>query len=245
MDALASRLVAAGAVVLGTVAGCADDDDGDYPIAPQSSPSVSSADLAGDPPSIIGRVCRLEDLRDRTSCAEVGLGGLVVTLGDEVATTRADGTFTIARPAGSLLSFGVSGTGVIPTTTPFSPSSSVPAVDADVFARTFTSNGILLPPDTGSIIGTVTRGGLAAVGVTVQSSPISAFGPFFDGETSTTLGVVETGEFGAILIPGLSSGSTSLTFSDQAGSFQTVVDGVRVEPGGVTILEAALPTAGF
>lgn len=232
-------------ILFATVVGvsCAGDDG--YPIHPQGSPPVVGSADPGQPATITGRICRLEDLRDPTSCADGDLGGLVVTLGDETAITDPDGTFTIDTSPGSLQSFGVSGAGVVPTTTPFSSSTLIRAVDADVFARTFTSNGILLPPDTGSVLGTLVRGGLPAVGVTVTSNPTPAFGPFFDGAEPNTFTLVETGAFGTVLLPGVAAGPTSLTFTDGAGSSTDVISGVQVVPGGVTVIDAVLPASTF
>src|SRR5439155_23325931 len=106
----------------------------------------------------------------------------------------------------------------------------------DLFGRILTANGIVLTQGSGSIVGTVTRGGQPATGITVTATPSPAFGPFFDGSTPTAWTLDATGLRGVVLLPGITTGPANLTFSDLASSGETLVAGVPVVEGGVTFL---------
>jgi hypothetical protein len=211
------------------VAGCyTDEDDEDFPIVPGSGTTATS----GTAGMLRGRACMSDDLTALGECARRGVGGLSVTLGTSVAITADDGSFALVPPRGSLQSFTVSGAGAVTTTTPYAPGPFVPVINADVWASTLASNDIFLPPGTGSILGTVVRGREPAPGIMVSSTPGSAFGPFYDGETGFTLD--RTGARGVFFVPGLAAGPSTLGF---APGDLTVV-GISVIEGGVTILDS-------
>jgi hypothetical protein len=229
-------------------AACTDDDDHGPIITQGGLPTTSGTGTSG---RLSGRVCVLEDLQDIASCATDAGGGLIVTLGDSAAISDDDGSFTIDVPPGltnvNNPTFSVTGPGIVPTafpiTLPFTGTGSVPVVDADRFARALTSNGVPLGLETGSILGTVRDGRGLLAGVTVRSTPASAFGPFFDAATSTNWGVDGTGMRGVVLIPGLTAGMVDLSFSHIAGGLTTNVAGIPVRNGGVTILDTSLQTS--
>ncbi|HWO26226.1 MAG TPA: hypothetical protein VNO30_46180 [Kofleriaceae bacterium] len=227
-------------------AGCAGDGagdgaGGDYPILPGTSGDPGG--YAGSP-VLRGRVCVATDLRNFGTCAETGAGGLAVSAGGASAITDDDGRFELSRDAvqGRDLDLMVTGPGVIPTFNSFSPSAApvVTAIDADVYARELASNGVLLPEDTGAILGRVVGGMGPARGIGVTSAPTSPFGPFYDG-TSGGADVFtrdRTGARGVFFVPGLAAGTAQLTFRDAAMSGETIVNGVMVRNGGITILDS-------
>jgi hypothetical protein len=236
MRAMASSFLVAGLLA---AAGClGGGDDGDYPIQPGGGPPGTH-----DPaPALRGRVCLATDLRDFGTCAGEGAGGLAVSAGGASTITEDDGRFTLPRPDGPIDGLLVSGPGVFPTMTPLGPggSADITAIDADTFARELTSNGVLLPEGTGSILGRVVSAGDPASGIGVTSAPASPFGPFYDGGGAFTLD--RTGARGVFFVPGLSAGTATLTFRDATGAGETIVNGVTVRNGGITILDSvALP----
>lgn len=220
--------------VAAALAGCYSDPD-DFAIQPSGGPFAVGGTAGG--PAVRGRVCLIADLTDLGACATTGAGGLSVALGGEVTTTAPDGTFLLPRPAGSLLRFEVGGAGAVTTTTPYSPSPTIPVVDADAWARLLASNAISIPEGAGSVLGTVVRGGVPATGVTVAPTPIGSAGPFYDDVAG--FGGLATGARGVFLVPGVTAGpATSLAFSPG----ETTVAGVQVVDGGITVLDSvALP----
>jgi hypothetical protein len=96
------------------------------------------------------------------------------------------------------------------------------------------ANEITLAANTGSILGTVVRGGKPAVGVSVGLQPAAAFSTFYD----TPLGIAAstgTGQRGVFLVPGVTAGTaSSIAFTPG----ETDVDGIQVVDGGVTILDS-------
>ncbi|HEU0032292.1 MAG TPA: hypothetical protein VFQ53_16790 [Kofleriaceae bacterium] len=224
-------------MLLAGAAGCMDAADDSYPVVPSETPDPGAGGgTGGDGSMLSGRVCVTVDLIDRATCGESGGGGLTVSLGGATTTTAADGSFTLPRPTGSFLSYTVGGPGMVTTTTPYSPSPTVPVISADTWASVLASNDITLPAGIGSILGTLVRGGSPASGMSVTSTPASAFRPFYDGPAGFVPG--GTGLRGVFLVPGVTAGATSLTFSPG----ETQVAGISVVNGGVTILDSmALP----
>jgi hypothetical protein len=232
MKALASILSAL------WIAGCAAQPADDYPIRPQGIPPIAGGTSNG----IGGRVCVIADPRDLTTCSADAAGGLNVTMNGTTTTTTADGSFSISPAAGGVSLLGVTGPGMVPTHEVFTPGNLVPVLRADVFSEMLAVNGATQRFGSGSILGTMSSAGLPASGVTVTSTPASAFGPFFAGSTPTTWTLDPSGGgSGVVWIPGLAVGPTQLTFRDLATSGETTVDGVQVMDGGITIVNAALP----
>jgi hypothetical protein len=208
---------------------CALDEDR-LPIIPGSG--ASGTGIPGEPmdATISGRVCMAEDLIIRTPCTATG--GLTVSLGDVSTTTFDDGSFVLPVPTGSPLAFTVSGPGAITTTTPYSPSTTIPVVNADVWATMLASNQISVPEGAGSILGTVMRDGAPVSGVTVVADPSGIAGPFYD--TDAGFGIDRTGARGVFLVPGITGAASSLAFSPGESN----VAGISVINGGVTILDS-------
>lgn len=223
--------------VAAAFAGCTGDDAGEFPVEPAGAetPVTPTSSTGGDTDALRGRVCISDDLLDLTVCRTTDLAGFQVSLGGSTAITDETGGFALPRPTGSLLSFTVSRSGAVTTTTPYSPSLTLPVIDADVYARALASNEIFAPAGTGAILGTIVRGGSRARGVTVSSTPVGAVSPFYDAGTG--FGVDATGARGVFWLPGLAPGSAALSLRDATGA-ETTVAGVMVVNGGITILDS-------
>jgi hypothetical protein len=214
-------------------AACTDADTDNYPVLPGAG-GPGETPVGGTAEGVLrGRVCMSDDLIIRESCAETGVGGLEVAIGGASAFTADDGTFEMPMPRGSLLRFTVSGPNAITTTTPYSPSTTIPVVNADVWATTLASNQIAVPESAGSILGTVVGSdGSPLPGIAVTSNPAGVAGPFFDADAGFGLGV--TGARGVFLIPGIAAGDATLGFAPG----ESMVAGITVINGGVTILDS-------
>jgi hypothetical protein len=230
------------------LAGCSTQAD-DYPVLPGP---VAAPPVISDSGMVKGQACVVTDPRNLTSCATTGASGLTVRLGDQIATTDASGSFAIAAPATTgtgggpspATMLGVTGPGVVPTqlALPSTPGAmSVPLLKADLFAQMMAANGVVLSSGSGSILGSVARGGIPVTGVTVTSTPSPAFGPLFDGSTPTSWTLDGTGARGVWWIPGVAIGPARVTLRDLATSGETTVDGVQVIDSGITIMDAILP----
>lgn len=223
--------------------GCANETTDDFPVEPSgqdpaSSPSGEGTGGAGS--MLRGRVCISDSITSLSSCRTSDLEGFQVSLGGNVATTDAGGNFRVMIPDVAPMSFTVSGPGAVTTTTPYDPDlSTLPVIDADVYARTMASNGVFATEGTGAIIGNVTRGNAPLSNVTVTSTPTGAFQTFYDVDGTGPLGTNATGARGIFWIPGLTTGATGLSFSDGAGG-ETTVAGIQVVNGGVTILDSTV-----
>lgn len=224
-------------------AGCASELDPDeYPVYPSSNsdePTTGTSGTGGDG-MLRGRVCVAMNLIDRGACRPDNLAGFNVSIGGNTATTDETGAFEMPMPTGSLLAFTVSGMGAVTTTTPYSPSLTVPVIDADVYARTMASHQIFASEGTGAILGNVVRGGNPATGIEVSSTPAGSFSPLFDtiGDDGPGFGPDRTGARGVFWLPGIATGSAGLTFRDPATAAETTVAGISVVNGGVTILDS-------
>ncbi|TMQ10482.1 MAG: hypothetical protein E6J90_22680 [Deltaproteobacteria bacterium] len=199
------------------------------------------------------RVCVIVDPRNLGSCSPGAAGGLTVTLGNTVTTTAPDGSFTVPAASTPGTTPGamvvVSGAGMVPTAMALTATgasgtavpASIPVLQADLFSQMLAANGITPRSGSGSIVGSVTRGGQPVSGVTVTSTPSPAFRPLFDGSTPTAFTLDATGARGVVWIPGVAAGTAQLTFRDLATSGETIVGGVPVIDGGITIMDAVLP----
>jgi hypothetical protein len=218
------------------VAGCAADAGDDFPLLTGGD----SLPAPGQSGVVSGRVCVITDPRNLTGCAASGAGGFTVSLAGSTATTGTDGSFRLAAPP-TASEVSVTGAGIVPTQISMSSATSIPVLRADLFAQMMAANGITPSSGSGSILGTVVRGGVPVPGVMVDVTPTPAFRPMFDGATPTAFTLDATGARGVIWVPGVALGPTQLTFRDLATSGETTVNGVQVVNGGITIMDAVLP----
>lgn len=227
---------------------CANDEDdfSGLPIETQSMEPTPSNNLI----RITGRVCVINDLRNpTTSCVVTGnvdASGFTVTSGRSATVTGANGDFTMNVSAVNP-TVTVTGNGVVPTTSVIRPTPTlttiVPGVEAAVFNGMLTAVDVTSGTGTGSIVATVTRAGQPVLGATAVTTPLSPFGPFFDGQTPVNWGIDGTGQRGVVWVPGLVAGTVDLSVQDALGGTSTLVAGIPVHNGGITILDTSFTTA--
>jgi len=204
------------------VAACRSGGGDDYPVLPGGDDTqgmeghVDAAILDGtDAPAMLaGRACVLTDLRDLTSCATTGAGGLTVKLGSQTATTADDGQFTLATPAGTMLVWHVSGNvaDVMPSVMPFGATPQIPVVTTADYLDALNTNSIVLAPgQQGSAFVRVVRGAAALTGATAVASPTPTYPAFYDGATSVSWNQAATGARGMVWIAGAEAGSLTVT----------------------------------
>ncbi len=203
--------------------------DDDESVTPGGGDASVPDGTAGDGAAIMGRVCLLADLRNLEGCASSGADGLMVTLGTQVATTAADGTFTMPAPSGSTLVWRVVGTGVVPSRMVFSAFPLIPVVPQTLYDDLLIANGVILNAGQGSVVARVVSQGLGVPGVT--GTIVTANQSFYDGSSASTWNQNSTGNQGVIWIPAVPTGSANLTLA-VAGSMTSVP--VDVDEGGIT-----------
>lgn len=226
-------------------AGC-DSGDPDRTIIPGGPNVTIGTSPPITPTTVTGRICITEDLRDLEACIERTANDLVVTIDDVTAVPASDGEFRVVLPSDTSrdATILVTGPNIVPTAIPITLpvlDAIVPAIDAELFASILAANGVFLADNTGSILSTVQQRGIPLSGVTVTSTPISPFGPFFDAGTPVIWSLDGTGQRGVVLVPGLTAGTVDLSFEHIAGGLETQVAGVTVRNGGVTILDTSFP----
>jgi hypothetical protein len=234
------------------VAGCVNDDT-DFPVTTQGGPAPNGS--AAGTSTVTGHVCVVSDPRFLTQCVTTNVDGMTVTLttpttngvATTTTTTSADGTFVINAPVATAATgptvFTITGPNVVASSQPLTTTVNIPVITRNLFDQIAAANGIALTDTTGtgSIIATVTRGGIPVSGVQVAATPTSAFGPFFDGTSPTGFTLNGTGVQGVSLLSGFHSGPVNLTFTDPAFASETTVGGVQVINGGITFVEGNLP----
>lgn len=164
----------------------------------------------GDGGVMSGRVCLINDARTPTACAASGAENLTVTLGTQTAMTMADGTFSIARPTGTNLTWRVSGTGVIASALPTSSGSTIPALTLNVYESMIAASSAPSGDNTGALIVKLTQNGVAVTGVTATTNPASLGSVYYDGAAIDQWDFDATGSFGVVWVPGLDPGTVSM-----------------------------------
>jgi hypothetical protein len=241
-------------LVVMLVVGCAAKED--FPIDPGggggggggSSGSDAGIDAPNDAAidapnidapeaTITGHVCLVKDLRILAAgCSTSAAGGLTVTLGSKTTTTNDTGAFIIDKPAGSSLTWHVTGSGLIKSAVPFSPSTTLPAIlDAD-YATLLADNLATVQPGQGSIVAKIVKGAPVVANATVSVNGEQGR-QLYDANSTTTWAVDDTGPLGMAWLPGYGTGSravivvppapdnaksTSITIEDQAITFVTI-----------------------
>ncbi len=211
-------------------AGCKSTKD-DYPIdpgggsgKPDAHPADAPADTATptdaprDAPAdamwiqIAGKVCLADDPTMLATCSATEAGGLTVQLGMEVATTAADGSFTISVPA-------VTGTwkvtgSAIATSVKVAAGASyqIPAITLTQYQAMISANVPTgsLQVGQGSLIAALHHAAGVA-GATGTTTP-SAADMFYDAGDPTTWGTQATSDGGVVWAAGLNP-NTSPTFT--------------------------------
>lgn len=215
------RLASTALVLMACQSSGSDDS---FPIVPGGddtvitpAPDGPSADVSGDGSgTLTGRVCVVADLRNLTSCTTADASGITVTLGASSAITATDGTFSIAAPSGSNLTWTVSAVGFVPSVVPLGLVHLLPLVTQDRYNEMLLDNGVILGTGQGSLFTRVIRNAAPAVGVTATVDPPSLYGPLYDGANAILWDLDATGETAVIWIPDVLEGSTTLTLMPPA-----------------------------
>lgn len=211
-------------VAIALIAACSNEEAGvDFPIQPGGGGGVggstrvdAAVDAAGDAgdAEITGRVCVLvQDLRTLTNCATTGADNLTVTLGTSVATTAADGTFTIMRPTDTTgLSWLVTGDVIVSSRIAFGSTTTLPAFGEAAYLTMVSENQALTSEVTAGMVVRVRQAGAPVVGATVATVPDPGSLIYYDGvDDSTWETAVGTGSSGVAWIPSIASDSAQLT----------------------------------
>lgn len=223
-------------------AACATDAETELPVEPGTNGSAATGgeDEAGNTGAMLrGRVCVVSDIF-ANQCANSGAGGISVSLGDQTTTTADNGMFAMTPPAGTGLSFLISGADVVTTSQALNATMRIPVLQQAVFSRMMAENGITTTAGTGTIFASLVRGGQPVQGVGAQSTPSPAFGPFYDGTMPTPWTLDATGQRGIVWFPGVTAGPADLSFNTGTGG-EAIVGGVQVINGGITMVETVLP----
>lgn len=233
-------------LLVALLAACESGSDG-LPINPggsgtggSMSPDAAVEDGDGGT-QFTGRVCLVADPRQPATCAASGAGGLTVTLGTSQATTATDGGFVIARPAGTNLTWTVTGFGIEPSALAFDSATAtrIPAVTTALYDDMLSSTGFMRVDGNGAIIAQLRRNNAAVVGAIVSVSPVPDSQVFYDGVSVIDWETDATGPLGILWVTSLPPGSASLTVD--LGASQPTVAGIPVLADRVTFVLATLP----
>jgi hypothetical protein len=240
------RLVAlASASLLAALAGCHEDVEM-FPIGPGgfgtgggTTPDAAIGGDGGDGGSTIsGRVCLISDARNPTTCASSGAEDLTVTLGSATATTAADGSFTIASATGTGLVWRVTGAAIQASAMQVSTVATIPVISALLYEDMVTTNNVVGSAGTGAIIARFTTNDSGVSGLIAATSPDPEGQIFYDGTSATVWDVTATSTFGAIWVPGLAAGATTLTVG---GAADSSITGIPVYADTITFVLAEIP----
>ncbi len=191
-----------------------------------------------DGQTLLGDLCLLSDLRDFTSCATTGAGGITIEIGAETALTADDGTFEIAEPTGTGLAWRASGIDIVPSVVPFSSQLVVYAIASATFDDLSQSNGVLLAGGQGSVVVHALSGTAPVEGATVTTDPVAQFTTFYDGTSATVWDQDATGPGGVAWVPGVAAGTVTVTVSPSSGTPQ--ITNVTVDDGAITFVPVGL-----
>ncbi len=213
-------------------------DDGVF--IPGADAAMDTAVDDGDVGETIeGRVCLMTDLRDPTSCANAGVGGLEVVLGTSTAVTDVAGVFSMPTPTGTALVWRVTGRDIVPSRMPLSTVNLIPAMSVESFDELLLSNGMIGTEDEGHVFVRAMRSELPLPGVTATAVPSPTYDTHYDGPSSFAWSLGQTGAFGAVWIPSVLAGTVDVTIT---GPRETTVElSLPVEAHGLTFATVELP----
>lgn len=201
-------------MVLVAAAACGADDVELYPINPGGGGgggNLPRPDAAPDGPDmggmVSGKVCAIEDARNPQDCTS-GAGGVTVTIGTAMATTAADGTFMINRPAGATL-WMVSGTGFTPSAMSLSSGTDIPLLETTAYDAIVNENSMATGNNTGALIVKVRKNGNPVVGAEGSSTP-SRVTAYYDTPDPVTWETDTTDAAGAIWLAGVPAGMATV-----------------------------------
>ncbi len=206
---------------------------GGHPDAPR--------DVGGDGGGLAGRVCLLTDPRDLVGCDATNAGGLTVTLGTQMATTAADGSFAMTAPTGTGLVWHVTGTAIQTSVRPYAAGDTqIPAMTTTMYTTVAADTGDFAVGGDGTIFIAVDKAGASLAGATASSSPTATYLTFYDGSTIHNWQTTSTGPFGTALIGGQPAGTATVAVVPPSAATISVT-GVPVEDGALTFLTVTAP----
>lgn len=192
---------------------------------------------------ISGKVCLITDARSpTTNCAASGAGDLTVTLGTRMATTMADGSFTIFVNTGSSNVWRVTGTGIVASAMTFGGGNNIPALTTQVYTDMISANPTAaVPAGSGSIIAKLSNSGGALVGATATTAPPTAGAVLYDGADNVNWSTTSTGTLGVVWAPGITPGTTTSMTVTTALQVQQQLTGIPVFADTITYVFANVP----
>jgi hypothetical protein len=240
------RALACAVVMLAACKGGTGDD---FPIISQGDDTQilpqPDAALVLDAPNdgattLTGRVCVVLDLRNLTSCQDTGAAGITVQLGSSTGVTLEDGTFAIARPSGSNLTWSVTGADVVPSIMPLGTVHLIPVVPVVVYDVLLDSNGVVVQELQGSVVGRVIQQALPLVGARVTATPPPQYPPFYDRANDPQIwGQLSTGPAGVFWLVGVPVGTSTITVTSPSTTMAML--GVPVVDGAITFATVEVP----
>jgi hypothetical protein len=239
-------------VALVLVAACKTGQGDDYPITPGGTGPGGTggprdagliADSGDGGPTITGRACRLTDARDLTSCAGTGAGGLRVTLGEGVATTADDGSFTIAATSDTnaiwRIADQVQGADVVTSLMANPGATLIPVIATQQVLDIEQMSGVVPNPLLGTIVVHVARAAAPLTDATVVAPAVDS-PTLYDTNDPLVWTGLATGAHGMAWLPNAQVGTTALTVTPMAGSAQTL-QGIVVEASAIVFVSTTLP----
>ena len=196
-------------------------------------------DAPNDGGGIAGRVCLVSDPRNLVGCATTGADGLTVTLGTSMATTAADGTFSIAAPLGSSLTWHVSGTNLATSVMPYTAIAQIPALTLTTYQDLLSNTGAVLSVGQGSVLARVVHAGAPLTAADATSNPAAAYPTAYDGASPSSWTSIGTGAFGTAFLAGINAGATTVSVTPSGGT--AIDDTASVESGAITFLTFDVP----
>jgi hypothetical protein len=240
-------------VALVLLMACKTGQGDDYPITPGGGgpggtgmphDAAITPDTGDGGPTISGRVCLLTDARDLTSCATTGAGGLLVTLGEGMATTNDDGSFTIAATSDTNASWRVAdqvqGAEVVTSLVAFSADTTIPVIETQKALEIEQMSGVVPDPQLGVIVVHVAQAAAPLAGATVDATPVPQSPALYDTNDPLVWTGLATGAHGMAWLPNVQVGAAALTIKSMAGTMQTL-PGIEVEANAIVFVSTTLP----
>jgi hypothetical protein len=189
---------------------------------------IDAVVVAGD---ITGRVCLITNFADPFTCATTGADGIVVGLGINEATTAADGTFTIAAPAGAPPAFEIKRADLTRCLTPFlgGNTANLTAVKTDYYRQFLSDNGMVVV-GTGTLLAQLKMGTSLAAGETLVLKTGTQPYPTRYDAPGAIWGRIATGPKGVAILAGLAVGSAEVVAGPR------VLSQIPIEASTITIV---------
>ena len=185
---------------------------------------------------ISGQVCLLTDLRDLTTCAPTGAGGLTVTLGSSSATTTDNGSFTLAAPTGTGLVWQVTGSAIETSSMAYGAETTIPAVKATDYVDLLANNLVPLPAmGQGAIMTRITRANTPVAGATASATP-PPYQTYYAGSDATVWSTVATGATGTAWLPDLAATAPATLTVAASGGTPSATFSVTVPDSGIAFV---------